>query len=36
MCLLCRGAQVVLKLFPNEATDMEPVTHLLLRLDDRV
>lgn len=32
----CRGYKVVVKLFPNEASNLEPVVSLLLKLKQQV
>ena len=34
--LSCRGFKVVVKFFPNEAADLEPVLDILLRVQSEV
>ena len=35
-CLWFRGYKVVVKFFPNEAANLEPVVELLLKIEDEV
>ena len=32
----CRGYKVVVKFFPNEAANLEPVVAMLLKIEDQV
>ena len=34
--MACRGYKVVVKFFPNEAANLEPVLDLLLKLEEQV
>lgn len=33
---VCRGYKVVVKFFPNEAANLEPVVDMLLKLEEQV